>query len=177
MYFQHTIRFIPDILSIQTVNFVQRFTLFRVFFIYVLILSAYSQYMNKLMPCILSIPIDSFRIFGECAQIILNVWNGIIFFLAFKGILLEKSMHVCNWTKDLQGIINYLVLAWQKNFFPHILIMRNDLQIRISRRIQIILTTNLGRNQGTRSLLLMRKKVCQKSRASVPLRSTLWDGR
>jgi hypothetical protein len=159
MYFQHTIRFIPDILSIQTVNFVQRFTLFHVFFIYVLILSAYSQYMNKLMPCILSIPIDSFRIFRECTQIILNVWNGIIFFLAFKGILLKKK-YACMQldqrpTRNNQLFGPSLTKKFISSYSDN---TRNDLQIRISRRIQIILTTNLGRNQGTRSLLLMRKK-------------------
>jgi hypothetical protein len=33
-------------------------------------------------------------------------------------------MYVCNWTKNLQGIINNLALAGQKNFLPRILIIR-----------------------------------------------------
>jgi hypothetical protein len=33
-------------------------------------------------------------------------------------------MYVCNWTEDLKGIINYLALARQNNFFPRILIIR-----------------------------------------------------
>jgi hypothetical protein len=58
-------RFILGILNIQTdsfcvfsvyeqQNFV-RFTLFRVFSVYVQILSAYSQYTNRFIPCILGI--------------------------------------------------------------------------------------------------------------------------
>jgi hypothetical protein len=37
--------------------------------------------------------------------------------------LLKKSMFVCNWTKDLQAIIDNLALVWQKYFFPCILII------------------------------------------------------
>jgi hypothetical protein len=40
-----------------------------------------------------------------------------------KGYYFEKSMYVCNWNKNLQGIINYLALVWQKNFFPRVLII------------------------------------------------------
>ncbi len=32
-------------------------------------------------------------------------------------------MYVCNWTENLQGILDYLALARQKNFFPRILII------------------------------------------------------
>ncbi len=101
-YFQYMNRFISLILSIQTdsfcvfsayeqQNFIWRFTSFRVFSAYIQILSAYSQYTNRLIQCILSIPTESFRVFRECAQIILNIRNGIIFYTAFKWILLQKK--------------------------------------------------------------------------------------
>jgi hypothetical protein len=33
-------------------------------------------------------------------------------------------MYVCKWTEELQGMIDYLALAWQNYFFPRILIIR-----------------------------------------------------
>ncbi len=52
-------------------------TSFCVFFIYIQIHSAYSQFTNKFIPQILSIRTDSFHVFGECAQIIIECseWN------------------------------------------------------------------------------------------------------
>jgi hypothetical protein len=136
VYYQYMnrFRFVPCILSIRTDSFrvfsvyeqqnlVRRFISFRVFSVYEQILSVYSQYTNRFIPRILSIRTDSFRVFGECTQIILNIWDWIIFIKAFKGYYFKKSMCVCNWTEDLQGIIDHLALAWQKNFFPRILII------------------------------------------------------
>jgi hypothetical protein len=31
-------------------------------------------------------------------------------------------MYVCKWTEELQGVIDYLTLVFQNNFFPRILI-------------------------------------------------------
>ncbi len=59
--------------------------------VYEQILSAYSHYRNRLIPCILSISTDSFRVFGQCTLVILNIRNGNTFFTAFKGILLKKK--------------------------------------------------------------------------------------
>jgi hypothetical protein len=41
-----------------------------------------------------------------------------------KGYYFKKSMYVCNWTKDLQGIMDYLAPALQKNVFSCILVLR-----------------------------------------------------
>jgi hypothetical protein len=98
-YSQYTNRFIPHILSIQTAKFISniyliprifriRIDFFHVFSVYEQIHSAYSQYTNRFIPRTLSIRTDSFRVFRECAQIILNIRNWIIFITAFKGILL-----------------------------------------------------------------------------------------
>jgi hypothetical protein len=38
-----------------------------------------------------------------------------------KGHYFKKRMYVCNWTKDSQGIIDYLGLVLQKNFFLSIM--------------------------------------------------------
>ncbi len=147
-YSQYTYRSVPCILNIwpdsfcifsvyEQQNFIQRFTSFRVLSVYDQILSAYSQYTTRFFLRILSIHTDSFRIFRECAQIIWNIWKGIIFFTAFKGILLQKIMYLCNWTKDLQGIINYLALACQKKNSTYSDNVQNDLWIWIFWRIQI----------------------------------------
>ncbi len=97
------------------------FCAFCIFSVYIQILSAYSQYTNRI---ILLICTDSFRIFGECAHIILNIQIELFSLQLSKGYYFEKSICVCNWAKDLQGIINYLALAWQNNIFPRILIVR-----------------------------------------------------
>ncbi len=105
-YSQYTNRFIPRILSIQTAKFSSNIYLiprilrirkdsFSVFSVYEQIHSTYSQYTNSFIPRTLSIRTDSFRIIRECAQIISNIWNGIIFITAFKGILLQKKVCMC----------------------------------------------------------------------------------
>jgi hypothetical protein len=105
-YSQYMYRSILHILSIWTdsfrvfsvykqQNFVWRFTSFRIFSVYVQILSAYCQYTNRFIQCILSIHTDSFCVFGECAQIILNIRKGIFFCTAFKGILPLKKVCMC----------------------------------------------------------------------------------
>ncbi len=67
---------IPHILRIRTYSF-------RVFSVYKQIHSGYFQYMYR------------FCVLRECAQIILNIWNGIIFFAASKGTLLQEKEYVC----------------------------------------------------------------------------------
>ncbi len=135
VYSQNTYRSASGILSIQTDSFrifsefeqqnlVRRFITFHIFSVYVHIISAHFQYMNRFTPHILSIRLDSFPVLGECSQIILNNRNLIIFITAFKEILLQKSICVCNWTEDQQGLIDYLALAWQNNFFMRILIIQ-----------------------------------------------------
>jgi hypothetical protein len=80
--------------------------------------SLYPPYTYRFIPHILIIRTDSFHVFGECAQIISNLWNGIIFFTAFNGVLFKnKTMYECNWTKDPQGIIDNLALAGKKIYF------------------------------------------------------------
>jgi hypothetical protein len=83
------------ILSIQIAKFHWKISSLRVFSVYVQILSTYYQYKKRFIPCILSIYTDLFRIFGECAQINLNIRKGIIFFTAFKGLLLKKKVCMC----------------------------------------------------------------------------------
>jgi hypothetical protein len=125
-YSQYMYRSIPRILSIWTdsfhvfslykhsfhvfsvykqQNFVQRFTSFSVFFVYIQILSLYSQYTYRFIPPILRMRPNNLE-YSE--------WS---YLQLLKGYWFKKSMYVCNWTKDLQGIINYFTLAWQKIYF------------------------------------------------------------
>ncbi len=108
-YSQYTYRFILRILRIRTDSF-------HIFSVYEQIHSTYSQYTkskissnnylilrilrirtdtNSFILRILSIRTDSFPVFGECGQIIFNVWNWIVFITAFKGILLQKKVCMC----------------------------------------------------------------------------------
>ncbi len=57
--------------------------------------SVFSPCTYRFFSHILSITTDSFPVAGECAQMISNTRNGIIFFTAFKGILPQKT--VCMW--------------------------------------------------------------------------------
>jgi hypothetical protein len=53
-------------------------------------------------------------------------------------------MYVCNWTKDLQGIIDYLALACQKKFFLRILIIRGmTFEFKYLGEFKFILENNL----------------------------------
>ncbi len=54
-------------------------------------------------------------------------------------------MYVCKWTKDLQGIIDYIAPAWQQNFFPLILkIGGMTLEFKYLGVLEFILENNLG---------------------------------
>jgi hypothetical protein len=103
---------------------------------------------------------DSFRVFGECAHIILNVRNWIIFITAFKGIFKKKSMYVCKWTEELrvQGIIDYLALAWQNNFFPRILIIRG-MTFEYLGEFEFIFENNSGAWSVAQELAFDKKKT------------------
>jgi hypothetical protein len=67
------------------------FSAFRVFSVYVRIRSVYSQCKNRFTLRILSKWTDLFRLFEECAETISNIRNWIIFFIAFKGKLLQNQ--------------------------------------------------------------------------------------
>jgi hypothetical protein len=151
-------RSVPHILSIRTDSF-------HIFSVYKQIHSMYSQYTNseilfkdlphfayslytstyRFFPWIHSIRTDSFRIcavsfrvLGECAQIILNIRNGIIFFIAFKGIVLQKK-YVCVQLNRRPTRNNLLFgpTLTKKFLSAYSDNMRNDLQIQIFRRIRI----------------------------------------
>ncbi len=104
--YQNTEIFIPRIISIRTVKFssniylipriirIRKFS-FRVLSEYGNFPSEYYQNTEIFIPRILSIRTDSFRVFWECTQIILNIRYWIIFIPAFKGILLQKKVCMC----------------------------------------------------------------------------------
>ncbi len=54
-------------------------------------------------------------------------------------------MYVCNWTEGLKGIINFLALAQQNNFFPRILIIRGmTFEFEYLGDFEFIFENNLG---------------------------------
>jgi hypothetical protein len=54
-------------------------------------------------------------------------------------------MYVCNWTENLQVIIDYLALARQKSFLPHILIIRGmTFEFEYLGEFKFIFENNLG---------------------------------
>ncbi len=54
-------------------------------------------------------------------------------------------MYVCNWTEDLKGIINYLALARQNNFFLRILIIQGmTIEFEYLGEFEFIFENNLG---------------------------------
>ena len=54
-------------------------------------------------------------------------------------------MYVCNRTEDIKGIINYLALARQNNFFQRILIIRGmTLEFEYLGDFEFIFENNLG---------------------------------
>jgi hypothetical protein len=112
------------IFSVRTAKFSLKIHLIPLSEYVVQILSTYSQYTNRFIPHILNIRSDSFCVFRECAQIIWILEIELFSSHLLKGYYFQKSMCMCNWTEDLQGIIDYLALAWQNNFFPNILIIR-----------------------------------------------------
>jgi hypothetical protein len=101
-YSQYMNRFIPCILSIRTEKFRWKINLipgilhihtnsFRAFSVYEQIHSAYSQCTNRFIPHILSLCADSFHVFGECAQIISNIFGMELFSLQLlKGHYFKK---------------------------------------------------------------------------------------
>jgi hypothetical protein len=78
-------------------------------------------------------------------------------------------MYVCNWTENLQGIIDYLALAWQKNFLPRILIICGMTFEFDLGEFEFIFENNLGSWSGDQKFAFDEKNECRKSRASVPL--------
>ncbi len=69
-------------------------------------------------------------------------------------------MYVCNWTENLQGIIDYLALAGQKNCFPHILIIRGmTIEFEYLGEFKFIFENNLGSWSGDQKLAFDEKKT------------------
>ncbi len=96
VFSQYMNRFIPHIQRYAQRNSVGRFILFRIFSLFVQIHSAHSQNTKyRFILRMLSIRTDSFRVFRECAEIISNFRNGIIFLIAFKGTLLPETVWMC----------------------------------------------------------------------------------
>ncbi len=61
----------------------------------------------------------------------------------------KQYVRVCNWTKDPQGIIEYLALTGQKNSFQHILIIhRMTFKYEYIGEFEFILENNLGYASG-----------------------------
>ncbi len=82
-------------------------------------------------------------------------------------------MYVCKWTEELQGMIDYLALAWQNDFFPRILIIRvMTFKFKYLDEFEFIFENNLGAWSGAQELAFYEKNECRKSRASVPLKWT-----
>ncbi len=72
-------------------------------------------------------------------------------------------MYVCNWTEDLKGIINYLALAWQNNFFPRILIIRGmTFEFEYLGDFEFKVENNLGSWSGDQELAFDEKKRMSK---------------
>jgi hypothetical protein len=62
-----------------------------------------------------------------------------------KGYYFKKSMYVCKWTEELQGMIDYLALARPSNFFPRILIIRGmTFKFEYLGEFEFIFENNLG---------------------------------
>jgi hypothetical protein len=69
-------------------------------------------------------------------------------------------MYVCNWPENLQGIIDYLALAWQKNVFPRILIIRGlTFEFEYLGEFEFIFENNLGSWSGDQKLDFDEKKT------------------
>jgi hypothetical protein len=168
-YSKYMNRFSLCILSIKTdsfcifsvyelQNFFRRFTSFHVFSVYVQILFVYSQCTNRFILRILSICTDSLRILGEWALIILYIQNIIIFFTAFKGILLQK-IYVCvqlDWRPIRNNRLSGPSLL--TNFFPCILIVREMIRIWYLGEFKFIFEKNLRSESGDQELAFDKKK-------------------
>jgi hypothetical protein len=67
---------------------------------------------------------------------------------------------VCKWTEELQGMIDYLALAWQNNFFPHILIICGmTFKFEYLGEYEFIFENNLGAWSGAQELAFYEKKT------------------
>jgi hypothetical protein len=81
-------------------------------------------------------------------------------------------MYVCKWTEELQGMIDYLALAWQNNFFPRILITRGmTFKFEYLAEFEFIFKNNLGAWSGAQELAFDEKKRMSKisCKCTVPL--------
>ncbi len=81
-------------------------------------------------------------------------------------------MYVCKWTEELQGMIDYLALAWQNNFFPRILITRGmTFKFEYLAEFEFIFKNNLGAWSGAQELAFDEKKWMSKisCKCTVPL--------
>ncbi len=84
-------------------------------------------------------------------------------------------MYVCNWTENLQGIIDYLALAWQKNFFPRILItgIRGmTFEFEYLSEFEFIFENNLGSWSGDQKLAFDEKKRMSKISCKYTFKTT-----
>ncbi len=72
-------------------------------------------------------------------------------------------MYVCKWTEELQGMIDYLALAWQNNFFLRILIIRGmTLKFEYLSEFEFIFENNLGAWSGAQEVAFDEKKRMSK---------------
>ncbi len=76
-----------------------------------------------------------------------------------KGYYLKKSMYVCKWTEELQGMIDYLALEWQNNFFPCILVICGmTFKFEYLGEFKFIFKNNLGAWSWAQKLAFVEKK-------------------
>ncbi len=79
-------------------------------------------------------------------------------------------MYVRKWTKELQGMIDYLALAWQNNFFPCILIIRRmTFKFEYLGKFEFIFENNLGAWSWAQELAFDEKKNKVKNLVQVYL--------
>jgi hypothetical protein len=151
-YFQYIYRFVPHILSIQTDSF-------RIFSVHGRFHSAFSQFSNRFILRIPSICADSFSLFRECTQIISNIQNGIIFFTAFKGILLQKTVCMCATGPKTHKKYSIIWLQLNKKILSAYL-----------GEFEFIFENHLGYKSEDQERAFYEKiNTSRKSRASVPL--------
>ncbi len=78
---------------------------FCIFSAYEQIHSAYYQHMCRFIPCVLILWLNNFE-----------YWNGYFLHSFYRDTASKNSMHVSNWTKDLQGKIIFWLLIDKKKF-------------------------------------------------------------
>jgi hypothetical protein len=80
-----------------------------------------------------------------------------------KGYYSKKCMYVRKWTEEPQGMINYLALAWQNNFFPRILIIRGmTFKFEYLGEFEFIFENNLGAWSGAQEFAFDEKNQMSK---------------